>query len=634
MNVKKYSLKQKFLIPTVTAAVLTISLIVFIMSYSMYKTVKQGALENVQEISKGAATNITKHILQSLETTHSLSVATASLSKEGVLTRDMVNNIIMMLLKNNPAIYGLGSNWEPNAIGGEDSKFIGKPCADKKGRFFTYTIRDEKGNPILSCGDYDFDTDKTAEIWYHTPKRLGTQLVTNPYLYPVDDKTKVLMVTAISPIQYGDKYLGSSGADIDIAFLQKLAQQIKPYEEGYTTIISNNGFYAANPDEKLLNTEAAKDSFGTAVRDAIHDKKSISFQDKNSKTGKVWFHEIQPIFIGNQNLPWAVTVSVPMDKILAPADKGLRIAIITGVIGIAALALLVFWIGTLVSLKISDSVKELKELAFKNSKTGIEIKTSSETLESIANHQSEIVEKTILSMEEIKKTISESSMEAENSKKLAQTVTLKTENGKKVMQRFTGAMDQISEANSQLQVIVDIIGEIDKKTQIIHQIVSKTQLLSLNASIEAARAGEFGKGFSVVAEEVANLAKMSGDSAQEIQELITQSNTKVQTILGMTQTKIKDGKKVSIDVITVFTEIDVSILSISQAIDKISHFAQKQEHGIQKNLAFVHDIGSAAKKNNEGAHKVADSANLIQAESTEMDTITKGVSEYILGSIS
>ena len=78
----------------------------------------------------------------------------------------------------------------------------------------------------------------------------------------------------------------------------------------------------------------------------------------------------------------------------------------------------------------------------------------------------------------------------------------------------------------------------------------------------------------------------------------------------------------------------MSILSISQAIDKISHFAQKQEHGIQKNLAFVHDIGSAAKKNNEGAHKVADSANLIQAESTEMDTITKGVSEYILGSIS
>lgn len=628
---QKYSLRSKFLIPVIFSSVIIIILLVTVMSFFMYKTVKEQAIQKVQKISDHTVAEITKQIVKSLETTQTISSVLESLSKQGNLTRDMVNAMILRTLENSPSIYGFGSNWEPDSIGGFDKNFIGKPCSDKRGRFFTYTIRDPKGIPILSCGDYDFDTDKTAEIWYHTPKKLGTQLVTNPYLYPVDEKTKVLMVTAISPVKIDDKYLGSTGADIDIAFLQKIAKDIKPYETGYTTIIANNNTYAANPDDNLLNKPVEENTFGNMVKKAIAEKKELTFEYKDKSTGLEWYHDIQPLFIGNNNLPWAVSVSVPLEKVLNPANQGLRFAVLTGSIGLVVLAILIFTIGTLVSQKIINSIKILTEYTEKNTSNARDIKVASDKLAHYTNQQSLLVNNTMKSMDEINKTILESSKKATDSKNLANKVSSKTENGKKVMEKFVNAMQQIHNTNVQLQQIVGVIFEIEKKTLVINQIVTKTQLLSLNASIEAARAGEFGKGFSVVAEEVANLAQLSGDSAKEIQELIKESTGKVQEILGLTEGRIKEGKTVSEDVIKVFLEIDESVHSISQAIDIISKLAITQEQSIQQNVTAIKQIGNTATQNIEGVNNVSSCAKNVQSNSLEMEKVTNEISDAIIG---
>ncbi len=103
-------------------------------------------------------------------------------------------------------------------------------------------------------------------------------------------------------------------------------------------------------------------------------------------------------------------------------------------------------------------------------------------------------------------------------------------------QALTEAAQQGSLALSRTsEQMASIQAQVDKTSLIleaIDQIAFQTNLLALNASVEAARAGEAGRGFTVVAQEVAALAGRAGEQSKHVRELL--GNVSAATHAGQT----------------------------------------------------------------------------------------------------
>lgn len=138
---------------------------------------------------------------------------------------------------------------------------------------------------------------------------------------------------------------------------------------------------------------------------------------------------------------------------------------------------------------------------------------ASQDLAEGATEQANAVEELHATISDITDTMVKSVESAEESYQKAQNYAHDADNSRLEMGSMMAAMDRINETSGK---IGEIISEIEA-------IAAQTNLLSLNASIEAARAGEAGRGFSVVADEIRDLADQSAKAAIDTRELIENS---------------------------------------------------------------------------------------------------------------
>lgn len=259
------------------------------------------------------------------------------------------------------------------------------------------------------------------------------------------------------------------------------------------------------------------------------------------------------------------------------------------------------------------------------------LKSLSETVNSVSKEQEDLIHNTGAAVSQVTSMIGRTAQLTEESTHLADNIFQKASHGKVSIENMASSMEEIYRSSVQLKEIEKIILEIEKKTQVINDIVSKTELLSLNASIEAARAGEYGKGFSVVAEEVGNLAKLSGKSSSEINALLSQSRGQILSILGQTTERVKEGQERTNDMIVSFNEISEGIEQINLQTKDIADATKEQEISVQQISKAMTNIANLAVQNAQIATDSLGVAENIAQNGSEVQNIAESTRSVISG---
>ncbi len=181
------------------------------------------------------------------------------------------------------------------------------------------------------------------------------------------------------------------------------------------------------------------------------------------------------------------------------------------------------------------------------------------------------------------------------------------------------AIDQLDTVSETVEFATDAIEKLNQRSEqigemieVIESIASQTNLLALNAAIEAARAGESGRGFSVVAEEIRELAEESSQAAGEITSLIEDIQSETKATINSMDTNIEQVDK----------QIDV-INTAGESLEKIVDSSENTRRSVKEMKDFAEDLDERIKEINSSINSISASVEDNAASTEEVSALAQ-----------
>lgn len=280
---------------------------------------------------------------------------------------------------------------------------------------------------------------------------------------------------------------------------------------------------------------------------------------------------------------------------------------------------------TLQSLR--QIVVQLQETASKVALTSTTSSSAIAELSEQAQRQSQTLAAAVERVQVMAAATTDVTQNAQQVTQAVQQAATTIQQGDAAMNRTVDAIlsirDTVAETGRKIRALSESSQKISKIVSLISNFTTQTQLLALNAAIEATRAGEYGRGFTVVADEVRSLARQSADATTEIAALVEEIQAETQAVSQAMEAGIQQvvaGTNLVSDTRSSLSEIVSVTAQIGNLVEGINQTAATQTQQAQAVAHTMTEVAGMADRTSADSVALAASFEALLAISQELQS--------------
>ncbi|QCC47613.1 methyl-accepting chemotaxis protein [Halobellus limi] len=270
--------------------------------------------------------------------------------------------------------------------------------------------------------------------------------------------------------------------------------------------------------------------------------------------------------------------------------------------------------------EVSDASEEANAGADEVKQASAEVSEAIQEISGGTADQREMLEEVYGEMTDLSATVQEVAASAETvaetSHKTAEVAEAGESTARGAIEDTRDGQDAIDSTVEHVERLDEQMAEIGEIVELISDIAEQTNLLALNANIEAARVGSTGgagsgDGFAVVADEVKQLAEETQESANDIEELIEETQAQTARTVEEARTAeehVQEGVEAVGDVLDAFTQVVENTDETDSGIQEISEATDDQAASAEHAVSRVEEVAEISQRTADEAESVSAAA--------------------------
>jgi methyl-accepting chemotaxis protein len=190
-----------------------------------------------------------------------------------------------------------------------------------------------------------------------------------------------------------------------------------------------------------------------------------------------------------------------------------------------------------------------------------------------------------------------------------------------------GRVKHYTTINASVESLQAKIRQIDKIVGTINNVSIQTNMLAVNGFVEAATAGEHGRGFSVVAGDIRNLASESAENADKIKDLIQDIHSQMDKVVvevSLSEAASKKADETMYGTARYNTAVTQQVETITTNRVRIGEGLNLIKDALEKGLVAA---TAAAEEINQGVQQVNEASNVAAEQAKAIDEQAKAIED-------